>query len=38
MAAFTGRRQIFINNAWVDAKSGKTFDVIDPSTGAVRPV
>lgn len=26
--------QIFINNAFVDAKSGKKFPTINPSTGA----
>lgn len=25
----------FINGAWVNAKSGKTFDVTDPATGEV---
>ena len=25
--------QLLIGDAWVDAKSGKTFDVFDPSTG-----
>jgi phenylacetaldehyde dehydrogenase len=27
--------KMFINNKWVDAKSGKTLDVYDPSTGEV---
>jgi succinate-semialdehyde dehydrogenase / glutarate-semialdehyde dehydrogenase len=27
------RTKGFINGKWVDAKSGKTFDVIDPATG-----
>ena len=27
--------QLFINNAFVDAKSGKTFDTIDPATEEV---
>jgi len=26
------RTQLFINNEWVDAKSGKTFDTINPAT------
>ncbi|CAD5125562.1 DgyrCDS13765 [Dimorphilus gyrociliatus] len=26
-------RKLFINNEWVDSKSGKTFPVINPSTG-----
>ena len=27
--------KLFINNKWVDAKSGKTIDVFDPATGKV---
>src|ERR1700761_640995 len=27
--------KLFINNQWVEAKSGKTLDVFDPSTGKV---
>ena len=27
--------KLFINNKWVDARSGDTFDVFDPSTGEV---
>lgn len=26
--------KMFINNTWVAAKSGKTLDVFDPSTGS----
>jgi phenylacetaldehyde dehydrogenase len=29
----TGRRQLLIDGKWVDAKSGKKFDVFDPATG-----
>jgi phenylacetaldehyde dehydrogenase len=29
----TGPLQLLIGGAWVDAKSGKTFDVFDPATG-----
>ena len=25
--------RLFINNEWVEARSGKTIDVIDPATG-----
>lgn len=33
--AFLRRKpQLFINNEWVDARSGKTIPVVDPSTGA----
>ena len=36
VAAFLGRRpQLFINNEWVDAKSGETIAVVDPATGAI---
>ena len=27
------RSQAFVNGQWIDAKSGKTFDITDPSTG-----
>ena len=27
--------QLLIGGDWVDAKSGKTFDVFDPATGAI---
>jgi len=30
--AYTGPTQLFINNEWVDAKSGKKFDSINPVT------
>lgn len=30
-----GKGRLFINNHWVDAKSGKTLDVYDPSNGKV---
>jgi len=33
--AFQGHTQIFINNKFVDSKSGKTFEVFNPSTGKV---
>lgn len=29
------RDQLFINGAWIDAKSGKSFEVKNPATGAV---
>ena len=29
------KTQLFINNKWVPAESGKTFDTIDPATGEV---
>jgi len=32
-ASYTARNQLFINGKWQDAKSGKTFDVINPGTG-----
>ena len=28
-------KKLFIGGKWVDAVSGKTFDVLDPSTGKV---
>ncbi|NJO34874.1 MAG: aldehyde dehydrogenase family protein, partial [Rhodospirillales bacterium] len=28
-----GKGKLFINNAWVDARSGATLDVFDPATG-----
>jgi len=34
-ASAAKRRKLFINNEWVDAASGKTFDAIAPSTGKV---
>ena len=34
VAQFLARKpQLFINNEWVDAKSGKTIPVVDPATG-----
>ena len=29
------KKQVFINGKWVDAKSGKTFEVENPATGDV---
>ena len=29
------KKQLFINGKWVDAKSGKTFDVENPATGDI---
>jgi phenylacetaldehyde dehydrogenase len=29
------QHKLLIDGKWVDAKSGKTFDVIDPATGEV---
>ena len=29
------KKQLFINGKWLDAKSGKTFDVENPATGDV---
>lgn len=29
------KQQCYINGAWVDAKSGKTFEIEDPATGTV---
>eukprot|EP01087_Luapelamoeba_hula_P015944 TRINITY_DN483_c0_g1_i1.p1 TRINITY_DN483_c0_g1~~TRINITY_DN483_c0_g1_i1.p1 ORF type:complete len:515 (-),score=111.75 TRINITY_DN483_c0_g1_i1:222-1703(-) len=34
-AKYTGPTQILINNEWIDSVSGKTFPVINPSTGDV---
>jgi aldehyde dehydrogenase (NAD+) len=31
--AYTGPTKLFIDNQWVDSVSGKTFPVVDPSTG-----
>lgn len=28
-----GKHQLLIDGKWVDAKSGKRFDVFDPATG-----
>ena len=27
------KNKAYVNGAWVDAKSGKTFEVVNPSTG-----
>ena len=35
MAAFKGQTLLFINNKFVPAASGKTFNVVNPSTGQV---
>eukprot|EP00160_Parvularia_atlantis_P013950 Unigene3198_Nuclearia_a/m.9799 Unigene3198_Nuclearia_a/g.9799 ORF Unigene3198_Nuclearia_a/g.9799 Unigene3198_Nuclearia_a/m.9799 type:complete len:498 (+) Unigene3198_Nuclearia_a:29-1522(+) len=31
--AYTGPTQLFVNNAYVDARDGKTFEAVNPSTG-----
>eukprot|EP00160_Parvularia_atlantis_P013952 Unigene3199_Nuclearia_a/m.9803 Unigene3199_Nuclearia_a/g.9803 ORF Unigene3199_Nuclearia_a/g.9803 Unigene3199_Nuclearia_a/m.9803 type:complete len:497 (+) Unigene3199_Nuclearia_a:29-1519(+) len=33
--AYTGPTQLFVNNAYVDARTGKTFESVNPSTGKV---